>query len=176
MNKKTAKFDGLSEKMNANYEVEPEDNIDIIEKAENELDVINDKKLALIEKSKSIEFEDKKYIKNELCTLISNTMEVMDILKEDLRQGTKASSFEAYAKLSGAVKDQIQELRELNKNIADIKLSERRIDLRNENPDIQQTITNNVIMTGSEMMDILLNVRENSKNKKIKDIDCEIEN
>jgi len=157
-------FEKISEKFGASFVT---DTSATVQNIENKLAKISERKNDLIQVAQQpteIVLKDQTYLMGELHMLISDTREVMEILKESLKQGTRASMFEAYSKLSNSVTDQLRELRELNKVIADLEMFKL-------TPQTQQT-TVNITMTGADMLEQLIKARKESE---INSIDVEYE-
>jgi hypothetical protein len=66
--------------------------------------------------------EDKEYLQEEIKLLIEQGKRVLDKIDKDLKLGSQPRMFEVYGSVFNSVMTGIKELRELNKNVADIEL------------------------------------------------------
>jgi hypothetical protein len=158
-------FEKISEKFGSVFNSSPQD-------IENKLVEIKNRKTELVEAATTqpkelIALKDQRYLSEELYSLISDTKEIMTILKESIKQGTRATLFEAYSKLANSVTEQLKELRELNKVIADIEMFKIA-------PTQQAQVAINVTMSGTDMLEKLLEARKNAEINSI-EVDFEVE-
>ncbi len=100
--------------------------------------------------------ENKMFIQNELYTSISQVGEVMTMMKEGLKQGARASEFEAFARLNDSLVNTIDKLATLNMKLADKKSF--------MSPDANPQVGNQtLIFNGADMLDKLLELRKSQK-------------
>lgn len=155
MTVKNQKFEDLSEKFDSAFD----DSSSSFNSTNNSLLEIESKKNKIIESSKKpdLTLQDQQFMQNELYKMIADISTVTEVLKNDLKQGSRASSYEAYAKLVNSGRELISELRELNKTIVDINIAQR-------TPQQQfNTVNNVVVMTGDQMLDKILEARSKSQ-------------
>ena len=117
---------------------------------------------AIIEDKKNV-FEEQDYVKEKLHKTIDMLDDVMSVLKRDLRQGSKASEFEAFGNLAKSTISAITELRTYDSII-------KHEDQYDEN--VSKDATNNVTinMNGADMLDRILEYRD----KQVKTIPTDI--
>lgn len=106
-------FDGLANKfdMNNEFVMPPEE--------------FTDKKDELIKKVESENFEDKDFLQEEIKQLIHQGKLVLDKINKDLKVGSQPRMFEVYGSVFNSVMSGMKELRELNKNMADIDVKSK---------------------------------------------------
>jgi hypothetical protein len=110
--------------------------------------------VALVEEKETV-FEEQDFIKDEIHNTIDMLNDVMDILKSDLRQGSKYTGFDVFGNLAKAKISAISELGLYDKSI---KAEERyEASENNEKTVTEQNITIN--MNGADMLDKILEYR-----------------
>lgn len=108
--------------------------------------------------------EDKEFLRNELMDLISSTKFTLQIIEDELkRPPIKSTLIEAFAMLTKEMRGYINELRQLNNDVIDVELKQRKqdnIDVRNN---VTNNTTNNVYMFDSKSLDAMLdNAKKNN--------------
>jgi hypothetical protein len=153
-------FKKLSSKFNSTYDQDQSsaELPTLVDNIEQKVDDICNNTSSLISTSQQVDIvlKDQKYLLLELHELISETREVMDILKATLKQGSRSSLFDAYSKLANAVKDQLVELRNLNKVIVDLEMFKNN---PIQQPDAKVTLT----LNGVDMLEKLLEIRKSAE-------------
>jgi len=128
------------------------------EDSETHLPVVAETKVnlpAVVEEKKTV-FDEQDYVKNKLHDTIDMMAEVMGTLKKDLRQGSKASEYEAFSSLGKTVVSAINELRTYDTVVK----HEENYD-QNSMGDTAQTANNITInMNGADMLDKILEYRD----------------
>lgn len=121
------------------------------------------------EKPKGPVFTEQEFVKDELHDTINEVQDVMDILKSDLRQGSRASLFDAYSNLA---KTKLSAINDLSSYDKDVKHEERFEDVdkdsSGETATAQQNITLN--LNGADMLDKILEY----KNRQVDQADAEV--
>ena len=99
-------------------------------------------------------FEEQEYIKKKLHASADMIEDVMGILKDDLRQGSKASQFEAFASLARTLNNSVNELSAYETKI---KNEERFLNPDSEINNNTNTFNGDVTinMSGKDMLDML---------------------
>ena len=111
-------FKNLKKEFNID-EAEPIVN-SVLDKAKEKIEEVKDGIL-----NQKYTLEDKEYIKTELQDLIASDREVMDALKDMILNGAGTPNMYAvYATLSKSVRENVQQLKELSKNITDYQVIE----------------------------------------------------
>ena len=106
-------------------------------------------------------FEEQSYLKESYHETIEGVSEVMETLKSDLRQGSKASLFEAYSNLAKTKLLATDSLKSFDKDIKHERRFEEN-DIENKNNNAPTNLTLN--LNGADMLDKILEYRQ----KKIK--------
>ncbi len=109
---------------------------------------------AVVEEKKTV-FDEQDYVKNKLHDTIDMMSEVMGTLKKDLRQGSKASEFEAFSSLGKTVVSAINELRTYDTVVK----HEENYD-QNAMGETAQTSNITINMNGADMLDRILQYRD----------------
>lgn len=99
--------------------------------------------------------EDKRFIQNELYTSISQVGEVMMVMKEGLKSGSRSSEFEAFARLNDSLVNTLDKLATLNLKLAD----KRAFAVGMSNPANQQN-NQTLIFNGADMLDKIIELRK----------------
>lgn len=161
--KKKDLFDKLADLADTEYETEIGKSISA---ANEQMQLVDQQKQEITKKldSKQLVLKDQEYIDLELKTLIQTTVTVLNKLAEDIRIGSHARQFEVYATLANSLKDQIRELRDMNRMLAEMEMF--------QSPEEKDKSTVNINMTGKEMIEMY---RELQKNIEINRVDAEFE-
>jgi len=111
-----------------------------------------------VEKGEEPVIRDQEYIIGETHQTIAKVGEVMTTLADTLQDGSRASEFEAFASLARTMNDSIKNLSEFHFKVADRE---------NMRDTIQQptTVNNNLILSGSEMLDKVIEMKEQLNKK-----------
>lgn len=142
-------FEGIDDALNIEYEE------DETLKSATE---INTKLTNLITKSDSSddEIDDKEYLELELKMLIQSTRNIMTVLEQDIKVGSKPRYHEVYATLTKTLIDGIKELRELNQSKINNKINRKKLEIKEKsikNNLPQQTL--NLQLSGSDLFKML---------------------
>jgi len=130
-----------------------------------EITLVKQQTKELVEKSTKIKtLEDKVYLQEETKNLIENSKRVLDVMQKDIKIGTPPRNAEVYAKLLSSTIECIRELRELNKQVADIEMSQSTEPKDNQGKP-QTSI--NIKMTAKELMTMMKTAREESQLKAV---------
>jgi hypothetical protein len=87
-----------------------------------EAEEFKEKKNELVKRSEKVTLEDKEFLQDEIKQLIYQGKCVLDKINKDLKLGSQPRMFEVYGSVFNSVMTGIKELRELNKNVADIEI------------------------------------------------------
>ncbi len=113
--------------------------------------------LVPVQKKEGEVIHDQEYIKQELKVDIELLGDVTETLRMDLKQGSKATEFLAFASLMKERREHLREYKDINKDIAEIERGFTGDTPGNGNT----TITNNtVVLSGNEAFDMILAARD----------------
>jgi hypothetical protein len=102
------------------------------------------------------EIEDQDYIQHELRVGIEMLGDVADVLRSDLKQGSRASSFEAFSSIMRERRDHINTLKDVNTE----KFERKNKDLSPSGTNDGTNITNNnLILTSNDALDLILQAK-----------------
>lgn len=168
--------DGISKALDTTFESE-------ISNSNSEIDKINRELLSLEKKraklnSKTFSLEDKEYLEFELKSLISSNQNIKARLEDELmKQGTKASMFEVYTLVCNTIQNALRELRQLNRDIVDVAIAERRMTVRETEVGVSRnqisgpiTVNNSFIMNSNDIDNM---IRDAQKNSQLNSIDVD---
>lgn len=158
-------FEGLDDALNIDYEA-----------VDKELTEINDRSNQLEESKKEIAkhkqddldatIEDKEYLAMELKMIIQNSRNILEVLEQDIKIGTKPRYHEVYATLTKSVLDGLKELRELNNNVAQLKLQKEKLNIKrasaNDKTSMQIGTQVNMQMTGGDFFKMVEDAKKQS--------------
>ena len=100
--------------------------------------------------------EDQAYIKQEIKIGVEMLGDVAETLRGDLKQGSRASSFEAFASIMKERREYINSLEQVNSNVYDRNNA-------NTNPSDGSSIgsitNNNLVMTSDDMLELILTAK-----------------
>jgi hypothetical protein len=119
----------------------------------------NTTELMKIEKEEveTVRIQDEQYIQNEYRMGIEMLNDVAEVLRGDLNQGSRASSFDAFSSLMRERREYINSL-----ETANTKIYER--NNKAEGPEFNaitgQNITNNMVFTSEDALDLILKARD----------------
>lgn len=119
-------LDKLSDRFDAEFEAETSA---AIAEIKGEIAEIEEKKNALVEQSKNLVMLDQDFIRDELKTLIIGARTVLTKLESDIKIGTAPRVYEVYARLIDSVTLQYRELRELNRDVANISIEQGKFNI-----------------------------------------------
>jgi len=143
-------FNGLAEAFDMNNEFNmPE-----------EVKEFENKKTALVASADKRLIEDKEFLQEEIKFMIEQGKMVLDKIQKDLKVGSQPRMFEVYGSVYTSVMNAMKELRELNKNVADVSIK--------TNPEQQQK-TNNIQMTASELSKLIKTTSKELEIKKLQE-------
>jgi len=160
--------DGISDALDTKFESE-------ISNSNSEIDKINKELLSLEKqrdklKSKAFSLEDKDYLEFELKSLISSNQNIKARLEDELmKQGTKASMFEVYTLVCNTIQNALRELRQLNRDIVDVAIAERRMTVRETEVGVTKsqigpiTVNNSYIMNSNDIDKMIREAQQNSQ-------------
>lgn len=159
-------IDNISKALNTTFEPEVAQATSEIEKINEELKVIETKKSNI--KSKFV-MEDKEYIEFELKSLIASTQNVKARLEDELlKAGTKASMYEAYTLVCNIIQNSLRELRQLNRDVVDVVIAERRMVVRETETGVNKitgpvTVNNSFNLNSNDIDAMIRHAKENSQ-------------
>lgn len=120
-----------------------------------------------------ITLDNKAFVRSEIQQLVGDCKDIIFTYKEDLiREGAKASQVEAFSTLITSTANLLHELNEMDRVENDLKLrldnniTKKSIASKKSDPDIPDgafSITQTITMSGSEMLEHLLNARKNAE-------------
>ena len=163
-------FDDLAAAFGADFE--PEDNmpegVPILSKDEIEQNMLakidepedeeNDSEdlLPSTNTDPTVRIQDEHYMQNEYRMGVEMINGVAEVLRQDLNQGSRASSFEAFSSLMRERRENITALENINTKIYDRNT-------KNEGPEINaitgQNITNNMVFTSEDALNLILQAK-----------------
>jgi len=114
------------------------------------------------EKTPEPVIRDQEYIIGETHLNISKISEVLGVLGDTLQDGSRASEFEAFGNVSKALTDNLKFLSDFHFKIKDQERMQEEIAP-------PQNVTNNLVLSGADMLDKILELKEQAnKSKEIK--------
>jgi len=120
--------------------------------------------------------EDKEYIRTELIELISSTQVIKKLVEEELqRPPIKASLIESYAMLNEKINGYLRELRQLNIDVVNAELSQRKIDSIHQRATGEKT-TNNVFLLDASALDKMVSDAKANSMLNAIEVDFKIDN
>lgn len=100
--------------------------------------------------------EDQTYIQQELRIGVELLGDVAETLRVGINQGSKASSFDAFANLMKERREHIKELKDTNLELRKLKNPEN-----TPNSPVTGSFTqNNLVMTGTDALDMIRNIMD----------------
>ena len=162
-------FNQLNKELNTSFEKDYENkaketkntNKEIISQKNNQLSKQN---FNFHEKSHIDQYlQRQEYIKIQLDTAISDTIEVMQNMKNDLKPGSKASQFEAYSKIISSTKELFESYKDLNEQIKNTK--EIEYNGSEEQKQQERSKEESVKMTGDQLVDLVIQAQKTQEVK-----------
>jgi len=149
-------FDKLNDKFNTSFTTSSSE----IDKIEEEIQEIEDKKNELIVRSNKTDLviKDQDYLEEEIKELIDNSKTVLQKLQNDIKIGSPARMYEVYAELLNSVLNQYKELRELNKMIESMKIMSG----AGFRPSVEEK-DNKISLTSDQLIDVVNKAKKNSQ-------------
>jgi hypothetical protein len=147
------------EKLNKKFNIDSKE--DIIEKAEKELQLVEQRKNNIITTLENLPVftkDDQNFLIQETKDLISITNDVIDCLKEELRVGAKSSMFEAFAQVATVKMQQIKELKDIYKMLLDVALFNK----PKEDEESDKKKTEDITLKANDFLKIILEAQKNS--------------
>lgn len=129
-----------------------------------EVKQFQDKKTALVSSAEKRLIEDKEFLQEEIKFMIGQGKMVLDKIQKDLKVGSQPRMFEVYGSVYTSVMNAMRELRELNKNVADVDIK--------TNPNQQKST--NVQMTASELSKLIKSTSKELEIKKLHENSTEV--
>jgi len=162
-------MDPISQALNTTFETTISNSNSEIEKINSELAALEKKREKL--KAKSFALEDKEYLEFELKSLIASNQNIKSRLEDELmKQGTKASMFEVYTLVCNTIQNALRELRQLNRDIVDIAIAERRMTVRETEVGVSKnqisgpvTVNNSYILNSNDIDKMIRDAQQNSQ-------------
>jgi hypothetical protein len=162
-------MDPISQALNTTFESEIVTANSEIDKINSELAALEKKKEKL--KTKAFSLEDKEYLEFELKSLIASNQNIKSRLEDELmKQGTKASMFEVYTLVCNTIQNALRELRQLNRDIVDIAIAERRMTVRETEVGVSKnqitgpvTVNNSYILNSNDIDKMIREAQQNSQ-------------
>jgi len=161
--------DPISKALNTSFESE-------MASANLEIEKINEEITALEKtnekvRTKAYRMEDKEYIEFELKSLIASNQNIKARLEDELmKQGTKASMFEVYTLICNAIHNALRELRQLNRDVVDVAIAERRMVVRETETGVNKnsfngpvTVNNSYVLNSNDLEKMISDARQNSQ-------------
>lgn len=145
-------FEKLSDALEVDFESK-----EILNKA-NEIQDHKKKIVAVMDKDEW-SINDKIYMESEIKETICGLDDVMRLLRDDIKIGTKPRTHEVYASLAKIKIDAIKELRELNKNVVEMKLVKAKAAGTSSNKNI---MVNNYNMNSNDLLDMVIKAKKNN--------------
>lgn len=136
---------------------------------------LEEKKNELVQRAEStddIRIEDAEYMRYELKMLIMNSLCVLEKLSQDIQIGSKVREHEVYFSGVGSVRDIIKELRELDKNIADLKLAKQKTEKAESGKLNNNGTINNFYVSNEELEEMMDHA---SKNNSLNDVEAKFQ-
>lgn len=161
--------DPISKALNTSFESEMKETNLELQKINEEIAQLDKTKEKV--RTKSFRMEDKEYIEFELKSLIASNQTIKARLEDELlKQGTKASMFEMYTLLCGSIQNALRELRQLNRDVIDSNISERRMVVRETETGVNKnsfngpvTVNNSYILNSNDLEKMISDARQNSE-------------
>lgn len=161
--------DPISKALNTSFESE-------MDSANLEIQKINDEITALDKmkekvRTKAWRIEDKEYIEFELKSLIASNQNIKARLEDELmKQGTRPAFFEMYTMVCGSIQNALRELRQLNRDVVDVAIAERRMVVRETETGVNKnafngpvTVNNSFVLNSNALEKMISDARENSQ-------------
>jgi len=160
-------MDLISEALNTSFK--PEESELNIPNINNEIQALEKTKEKA--KKKAFSLEDKEYLEFELKSLIASNQNIKTRLEDELmKQGTKASMFEVYTLVCNTIQNALRELRQLNRDIVDISIAERRMTVRETETGVTKnqitgpvTVNNSYILNSNDIDKMIREAQQNSQ-------------
>jgi len=122
-------FANLESKLNTAFESETKDISTTIAEIKQEIAVVEEKKNSLVNIRESpMIMQDQEYIRAELKTLLVDSRIILQKLSSNIKVGSSSKDYEAYAKMISSISNVVKELRELNRNVVDLKVQSGKLD------------------------------------------------
>lgn len=161
--------DPISEALNTTFEQDISSSNLEIEKINKEISALEKTKEKV--KKKAFSLEDKEYLEFELKSLIASNQNIKARLEDELmKQGTKASMFEVYTLVCNTIQNALRELRQLNRDIVDVAIAERRMTVRETEVGVTKnqisgpvTVNNSFIMDSNTIDKMIRDAQQNSQ-------------
>jgi len=152
-------FAGLTSAFDTTFQIEDEVKVnELITTIENQVDIIDGKKLELVNNMKEVALKDQTFLEDELRSLIVNTRLMLARLENEIRIGAKSGYWDSYSRLASSVTNQLRELRELNVAVVQTELSKSRL-----NNNINNTKRATIKLDANALIDLVNKAKADSQ-------------
>lgn len=147
------KYDNLASAFGSSFEPDENEFAVSVRSVDDIAETLKSKQDLILRDEKQSIIEDQEYIQQELRIGVEILNDVTETLRAGINQGSKASSFDAFANLMKERREHIKELKDTNLQILNLKNTGNSTGASEMIPG--NFTQNNLVMTGTDALDMI---------------------